>query len=126
MLKKQMKYVYLLFEKAVPQFLKYTISLTTMKTIRLKKLSIIIGISILFTIIPIGQPTHAQPNPYNPSYCQGKKDEMLTRWNEWADEWSTARTDPNGQIREKGKTFGFRDRTPWARSLPTTYSDVDS
>jgi hypothetical protein len=28
---------------------------------------------------------------------------MLTRWNEWGHEWSDARTDPNGQIREKGK-----------------------
>ena len=34
---------------------------------------------------------------------KGKKDEMLSRWAEWGKEWSNARTDPNGQIREKGK-----------------------
>jgi hypothetical protein len=76
---------------------------TQKKTIRVKKLSIIIGFSILFTIISIGGLAHAQPNPYTPTYCQGKKDEMLTRGGDWMKEWSTARTDPNGQIREKGK-----------------------
>jgi hypothetical protein len=28
---------------------------------------------------------------------------MLTRWYDWGKEWSTARTDPNGQIRANEK-----------------------
>jgi hypothetical protein len=40
---------------------------------------------------------------YDLSYCQGKRDEMGSRANEWMMEWSTAESDPGGQIRNDGK-----------------------
>jgi hypothetical protein len=68
-----------------------------------RRLSIIISISTILlsvTIISIVQPARAQ---YDPSYCQGKKDEMTARAMEWMKEWGTASSDPNGQIRANGK-----------------------
>lgn len=40
---------------------------------------------------------------YVASYCQGKKNEMTSRGNEWLREWSIATSDQNGRIRTGGK-----------------------
>jgi hypothetical protein len=45
----------------------------------------------------------AERSQYDASYCQGKKNEMTSRGNEWLREWSTATSDPNGRIRTDGK-----------------------
>jgi hypothetical protein len=42
-------------------------------------------------------------NNVTTSYCQGKKDEMMSRGSEWLRVWGTSTKDPNGLIRSDGK-----------------------
>jgi hypothetical protein len=55
---------------------------------------------LLVIMLSIGQYATAQ---YDVSYCQGKRDEMTSRWEGWATGWSTATSDPSGKIRADGK-----------------------
>jgi hypothetical protein len=55
---------------------------------------------LLVVTLSIGQYASAQ---YDVSYCQGKRDEMTSRGEEWFRVWSTATSDPYGQIRTDGK-----------------------
>jgi len=57
-------------------------------------------LSTFIIIISVGQYVKAQ---YSDPYCQGKKDEMISRAGQWSQQWETALSDPNGQIRADGK-----------------------
>jgi hypothetical protein len=68
-----------------------------------RRMSIIISISTILlsiTIISTRQLVYAQ---FDASYCQGKKDEMISRAGDWNKQWGTATSDPNSQIRTDGK-----------------------
>jgi hypothetical protein len=66
----------------------------------------------------------ADRSQYDASYCQGKKNEMTSRGNEWLREWSTATSDPNGRIRTDGKQLASEIGLTLA-NCDTSLSDHD-
>ena len=59
--------------------------------------------SSVFAVDDMGDGGGGSEAQFDESYCQGKKDEMISRAMEWSKEWGTAQTDPNSQIRTDGK-----------------------
>ena len=57
----------------------------------------------IISIILVSLLTKGATAQYDVSYCEGKRDEMSSRAEEWMGEWATAVSDPNGLIRADGK-----------------------
>lgn len=66
-------------------------------------MSILVVSAMLLFATAISLSTVETTAQYDTSYCQGKRDEMTSRWEQWATAWTYDTIDPGGQIRAEGE-----------------------